>query len=92
MNREYLIVGSNFFYHRSLAALTAGYSNADLVTLAQEAAMAPIREVPKEQLVRLRPNQFRPVRLKDFEAALCTVQPSTTFSFGFEEKMTGSSR
>uniref|UniRef100_A0A914V7I6 Uncharacterized protein n=1 Tax=Plectus sambesii TaxID=2011161 RepID=A0A914V7I6_9BILA len=63
---------------RSLADRTDSYSSADLVSLAKEAAMAPIREVRKERLVDLSVCEIRPLCLSDFEAALNAVKPSTS--------------
>jgi spastin len=62
---------------RSFARRTEGYSNSDLLTLAREAAMGPIRELDKKQVIKAKPSQMRPVNAADFDMALTRVKPSS---------------
>ena len=51
--------------------LTEGYSCADLNFIVKEAAMAPIREIPTEQLMAMKDTmEMRPLTVKDFEKVL----------------------
>ena len=61
----------------ALVAATAGYSGSDLKAAAAEAAMAPLREHSPEALATLKESALRRVQLRDFEAALRIIRPSS---------------
>uniref|UniRef100_A0A7S2WMC1 microtubule-severing ATPase n=1 Tax=Rhizochromulina marina TaxID=1034831 RepID=A0A7S2WMC1_9STRA len=61
---------------REIVRRTEGYSCSDIKALCQEAAMAPIRDVP--DLSRVSANSIRSVRKGDVIAAMATVVPSVS--------------
>ncbi|KAG6448683.1 hypothetical protein O3G_MSEX005613 [Manduca sexta] len=61
-----------------IAALTDGYSGADMKSLCSEAAMGPIRSVPLSQIVSIDRDKVRPVCVQDFINALQRVKPSVS--------------
>ncbi|WRX12017.1 ATPase [Theobroma cacao] len=63
--------------------VTDGYSGSDMKNLVNEAMMGPIREAIKEAnngkgICELKPEDLRPVSLKDFKNALKEVRPSVS--------------
>nr|XP_050046371.1 fidgetin-like protein 1 isoform X1 [Dermacentor andersoni] len=62
----------------TVAALTQGYSGADMAQLCKEAALGPIRSLSFETLQHITEQQVRPVAFKDFEEALCQVRASVS--------------
>ncbi|CAG5011553.1 unnamed protein product [Parnassius apollo] len=61
-----------------IAALTEGYSGADMKSLCSEAAMGPIRSVPLSQIINIDRDKVRPVNSEDFINALQRVRPSVS--------------
>jgi len=61
---------------RDIVRRTEGYSCSDLKALCQEAAMAPIRDIP--DLTRVTATSVRPVRKNDVVAAMATVVPTVS--------------
>ena len=61
-----------------VAALTDGYSGADMATLCSEAAYEPIRGIPLEQIEHISAEQVRPISHEDFLTALQQVKPSVS--------------
>ena len=59
----------------ALAQATATYSMAELRTLAQEAAYGPLRDLG-DKVRSAKPNEVRPVALRDFQEARTQVKPS----------------
>ena len=55
---------------------TDGYSCSDLSSLCHEAAMYPLREVPRDKLASLKPEQLRSLSLDDFKSAIKIIRPS----------------
>ncbi|XP_050386651.1 uncharacterized protein LOC126802969 [Argentina anserina] len=62
-----------------LARDTEGYSGSDLQALCEEAAMMPIRELG-ENILTIKANQVRPLRLEDFQKAMTVIRPSLSKS------------
>ncbi|XP_073944450.1 fidgetin-like protein 1 [Choristoneura fumiferana] len=63
---------------REVAALTEGYSGADMKSLCAEAAMGPVRAVPFSQICTIDRDKVRPVNAQDFRNALQRVKPSVS--------------
>ncbi|XP_054283968.1 fidgetin-like protein 1 isoform X2 [Macrosteles quadrilineatus] len=61
-----------------IAALTDGYSGADMKTLCQEACLGPIRALSFSDIQNINPDQVRPVTVKDFKSALQVVRSSVS--------------
>ncbi|XP_068629800.1 fidgetin-like protein 1 [Battus philenor] len=61
-----------------IAALTEGYSGADMKSLCSEAAMGPVRSVPLSQIISIDREKVRPVNVQDFINALQRVRPSVS--------------
>ncbi|XP_028178091.1 fidgetin-like protein 1 [Ostrinia furnacalis] len=61
-----------------VAALTAGFSGADVKSLCSEAAMGPVRAVPLSQIATIQRDKVRPVNIQDFKNALQRVRPSVS--------------
>ncbi|XP_063821477.1 fidgetin-like protein 1 [Ostrinia nubilalis] len=61
-----------------VAALTAGFSGADVKSLCSEAAMGPVRAVPLAQIATIQRDKVRPVNIQDFKNALQRVRPSVS--------------
>lgn len=54
-----------------VAAMTEGYSMADLTTLVKEVAMMPLREVPSDQFLNIKSaDDLRPSTFQDVETAM----------------------
>jgi len=53
-----------------VAGRTEGYSASDLTNLAKDAAMGPLRDIPANRLLRVRPEDVREVKLDDFRDSL----------------------
>ena len=48
--------------------MTEGYSCADMQAMIKEAAMTPVRELPPDELLKLKDkNAIRPLKVQDFE-------------------------
>ncbi|KAL6130771.1 hypothetical protein ACLB2K_069150 [Fragaria x ananassa] len=62
-----------------LARDTEGYSGSDLQALCEEAAMMPIRELG-ENILTIKANQVRPLRLEDFQKSMTVIRPSLSKS------------
>ncbi|XVF82191.1 hypothetical protein PTKIN_Ptkin16aG0025300 [Pterospermum kingtungense] len=63
--------------------LTDGYSGSDMANLVRESMMGPIREAIRDvrngkDIRQLKPEDLRPVAIKDFEDAMKEVRPSVS--------------
>lgn len=58
-----------------LVDLTEGFSGSDITALAKDAAMGPLRSLG-ESLLRMRPEEIRPICMEDFEKSLGNIRPS----------------
>ena len=63
-------------FHK-IAAMTDGYSGSDIMGLAKEAAMEPIRDLG-DDLMKINFENVRPVSLQDFLQAMGTVKKSVS--------------
>lgn len=61
-----------------LARLTDGYSGSDLTALAKDAALAPIRELDREELKAVEADQVRDIDLGDFLESLKRIRKSVS--------------
>lgn len=62
-----------------IAQATKHYSSADLAALCKEAAMIPVREIPTNQILKLKDqNSFRKISGSDFAKAMKIVCPSVS--------------
>mmetsp|Transcript_23082 Transcript_23082/g.52064 ORF Transcript_23082/g.52064 Transcript_23082/m.52064 type:complete len:362 (+) Transcript_23082:674-1759(+) len=64
-----------------LGQLTDGYSCSDIVDLSKEAAMAPVRDIVQRNgpgLVKLTPENLRPLMVADFREAQRRIRPSVS--------------
>ncbi|XP_051802255.1 spastin isoform X2 [Acanthochromis polyacanthus] len=59
-----------------LARLTDGYSGSDLASLAKDAALGPIRELPPEQVRSMEVSQVRDISFHDFMDSLQKIRSS----------------
>ena len=58
---------------------TEGYSSADLSALCKEAAMEPVREIPPNQILKIKgESAIRSINLQDFMKALRNIRPSVS--------------
>jgi len=46
--------------------LTEGYTCSDITNLAKDAAMSPLREISTAELAKIKPEDMRPITIKDF--------------------------
>ncbi len=59
--------------------LSRGYSSADLTAVVKDAAMAPLRSLPKgKSILTVNTSELRPVNLNDFFEAFEKMQPSVS--------------
>ena len=64
---------------RRILELSKGYSSSDLSAIVKDAAMTPLRDLPKGQtIITVSTADLRPVNLKDFEGAFSRTQPSVS--------------
>ena len=68
----------------SLLERTSGYSGSDLAALCREAALGPIRELGA-RVADVRPDEIRPIMLRDFLDALRQVRASVVSEAKYEE-------
>ncbi|GKT27497.1 AAA-domain-containing protein [Aduncisulcus paluster] len=52
-----------------LAEHSRGFSGSDIVCMIRDCSMAPLREIPREQLATATPDAIRPINLGDFQNA-----------------------
>ena len=61
--------------------MTEGYSCADMQAMIKEAAMQPVRELPPDELLKIKDkNAIRPLKVSDFEQAIKSQTPSVSAS------------
>lgn len=61
--------------------MTNGYSCADMQAMIKEAAMQPVRELPPDELLKIKDkNAIRPLKVSDFEIAIKNQAPSVSAS------------
>ena len=61
--------------------MTNGYSCADMQAMIKEAAMQPVRELPPDELLKIKDkNAIRPLKVSDFEIAIINQAPSVSAS------------
>eukprot|EP01062_Namystynia_karyoxenos_P024755 TRINITY_DN1967_c5_g1_i1.p1 TRINITY_DN1967_c5_g1~~TRINITY_DN1967_c5_g1_i1.p1 ORF type:complete len:502 (+),score=159.08 TRINITY_DN1967_c5_g1_i1:59-1564(+) len=63
-----------------VAGMTEGYSGSDLARLCEDAAIVRIRELSRDQRLKAKPEELRPITVQDFRAALRAVRPSVDSS------------
>ncbi len=61
-----------------VARATAGYSASDLTTLACDAAMGPVRDIPSARLLTVAVDEMRPIQLEDFRTGLAKMRSSVS--------------
>ncbi|GIQ82662.1 hypothetical protein KIPB_003835, partial [Kipferlia bialata] len=61
---------------RYLGELTQGYSGSDLNALTREAAMGPLRSIPRSKVLQVDLKSVRPMNLGDFKKALQVIKPT----------------
>lgn len=61
-----------------IAALTEGYSGADMRSLCEEASMGPIRSMSFTDIQNISANDVRPIAFEDFQSALKRVRASVS--------------
>jgi len=63
---------------REVVRITEGYSGSDLSAVCHEAAMGPIRELGFAALKTIKPEDVRPLAVRDFESSVKTIRPSVS--------------
>lgn len=64
---------------RAILKLSKGYSSSDLSAIVKDAAMAPLRDLPKgKTILTVSTGDLRPVNLNDFEDAFKRTQASVS--------------
>jgi spastin len=63
---------------KNIGEKTEGYSYSDLAALCREAAMEPLRSIPRAKLKNAQPKDIRPVTAEDLVKAMEVIKPSTT--------------
>ena len=62
-----------------IVRLTNEYSSADLTAVVKDAAMAPVRSLPKgKSIIDISPADLRAVTFADFTTAFQAIQPSVS--------------
>jgi SpoVK/Ycf46/Vps4 family AAA+-type ATPase len=65
--------------YSNILSLTKGYSCADLQAMIKEAAMQPVRELPPEDILKIKDNsEIRKLCLDDFKKAVQSQPPSVS--------------
>ena len=65
--------------YNQIVQWSEGYSSADLNSVCKEAAMEPVREIPPQQMMKIKNSgDVRKVMLRDFEKALRNNHPSVS--------------
>lgn len=63
-----------------LATMCENYSFSDLTQLAKDAALGPIRDIPRDQFQSISANKMRKISKTDFLQSIKRIRPSTSLS------------
>ncbi|XP_072379253.1 fidgetin-like protein 1 isoform X1 [Diabrotica undecimpunctata] len=75
MNENHQLTFENF---EKIAALSDGYSGADIKTLCSEASLGPIRSIDMTMIEHIQANEVRSLLMEDFEKSLNRVKSSVS--------------